>query len=116
MVDSPVSVGRRLDDSLRYYQHVRCNVFPRIRATLSALGAFGAAASPTPGLQATFAAVSTLCAASAVYTHYNRDAFGFSNAIWMQIARDNLNEARRTADLSSLQDVARAPAPELRRG
>lgn len=98
LVENRVSVSRRVDDSLKYYQHVRCNIFPRVRATLSAVSAFGAAASPSPVIQATFATVSALCAGSAIYTHFNRDAFGFSNAVWMRIAKDNLQAARQEAD------------------
>lgn len=106
MVENRVSVDRRVEDSLKYYQHVRCNIFPRVRATLSAVSAFGAAASSSPTLQATFATVSALCAGSAVYTHFSRDAFGFSNAVWMRIAKDNLKAARQEANNFSESDTS----------
>jgi len=118
MNDTSAAAHNRVEQAQDYYKHVRCEIFPRIRAMISGVSAFAAVVSPTPTLQATFASVSFLSAASAVYEHFSRDAFGMSNSKWLKIASSNLAQAEAEERQARRQEqgqeqVVSSPAPKL---
>ncbi|HRK98095.1 MAG TPA: hypothetical protein PLE43_06430 [Alphaproteobacteria bacterium] len=90
---SSVAAKSRVEDAQRHYKHVRREIFPRVRSVVSAVSAFAAVVVPSPTLKASFAAVSVLSAAAAVWDYYQKDVFGFSDALWLKIAKTNLHQA-----------------------
>lgn len=110
MNDTSAAAHNRVEQAQDYYTHVRCEIFPRIRTILSSVSAFAAAVSPTPVLQATFATVSALSAASAIYGHYSKDSFGMSNSIWLKIASNQLAQAKKEQYLALSEERAATPS------